>query len=115
MLAGNIYFNTGKTSKHAAAHYRPVSADNRTRVMSPYGIGGGYGTNVKLVGPIVDGYRSVVAKYMRFLQRRCETADVILEIQSARALAHLQVDVSPIATHCLAIINQTQWKFSASK
>ena len=35
--------------------------------MNPYGIGGGYGTNVKLAGPIVDSHRSVVAKYMRFL------------------------------------------------
>jgi hypothetical protein len=27
--------------------------------MNPYGIDGGYGTNVKLVGPIVDGHTSV--------------------------------------------------------
>ena len=100
MLAGNIYFNTGMTSKHAAAYYRPVSADNRTRVMNPYGIGGGYGTNVKLVGPIVDGYRSVVAKYMRFLQRRCETADVILEMQSARAVAsRCKPHCNPLSGH----------------
>ena len=41
------------------AHIFGNGADNRTRVMNPYGIGGGYGTNMKLVGPIVDGHRSV--------------------------------------------------------
>ena len=53
----NIYYNVGKPSKHAAAYYRPTTSEQRTRVVNPYGIGGGYGTNTKLVGPIVDGQR----------------------------------------------------------
>jgi hypothetical protein len=42
-------------AKHAGAYYKPVPADERTRVVHPYGIGSG--GDMQLSGPIVDGFR----------------------------------------------------------